>query len=288
MQIAKFPAYLSPSSLNAFEKMPATFYLQRMAPDPWPYSKSGVAAAVGSAFDAQCKVKFAKDRARVLDTLSKGHGWKDVTGLDFYDALIKLNVAEEFEQEARAAGAMLWQTYEKALAWQPLVLDDVEVWHNFILFGPRINVPLFMKLDGVHKTCPMDWKTTGYGRATGGSLKPGYRTLIDKGLLSKPHKLFREGMGFDEFNEQWATQMCIYGWGLGKPLYKPFDAYIHALCIRPTGVRVAFYVGVITEAFQRQVVKRLEDAWIAIHEAKFLPDNRIAIELMAEGEKFYG
>ena len=277
LPIAKHPKYLSPSSLSAIEGQPYTFYLQRMAPNPYPYEPQTPAAAVGSAFDSFIKIDIVnkldikeKIRQRILkDALifvrdESEFTKDDLEAMSFEELIFNTSVEKRNREEAREMGKLLYDKY-KYNGYGSLIFLDVEIHRNFFLLEG--NVPIFMKLDSIvedwdtKQPCPHDWKTSGYGSASGISPKPGYMMLFDKGINVGSHKEYRKDMPLDEIDPKWATQVCTYGWGMGITPGTPFPAYIDMLAIRPNNIRVARYRGIITKEFQLNIYARFRKAW---------------------------
>ena len=299
LKIIKYPAYLSPSSLGAWEKQPNKFYLQRMAPNPWPFDPQGLAAAVGSAFDARikqyyCQLLGKEDEVKelVIKDSYVSDAEKDVLRqCNFYEALCKTNIDKGHYDEAVQVGQNLYQFVSRT----PFVrrpIEKLEVHYNFILYG-LFNVPLFMKLDAAVRDedgqlCPMDWKVNGYGSQA--SPKKGFKELYDGMSIVEKHKDYREEMCLSEIDRSWATQMCIYGWGLGRKIGEPFRAYIDNLVIRKTGVRAVHYCNWISSEFQGEVAQRLRVAWEGIKSNSFvqsLGNERVFVEMAAREERWY-
>lgn len=299
LSIRKYPAYLSPSSLAAFEKQPNKFYLQRMAPDPWPYDPQGIAAAVGSAFDARikqhyCQLLGKENEVRdfvIRNSYISEEKKRALRQANFYEALCKTNIDTEHYDEAVQVGINLYQFASKT----PFIrrkIEKVEVHRNFTLFGEH-NVPLFMKLDAAvmaedGKLSPTDWKVMGYNSQA--SPKKGYKEIYDGMTVVDRHKNYREDICFSEIDLSWARQLCIYGWGLGRTIGTPFKAYIDALVIRKTGVRAVHYEAWISSKFQAEVVKSLRKAWKSIRSNEFvlsLGEERCLVEMEARTERWY-
>lgn len=295
LEIAKYPAYLSPSSMGMFYKQPNKFYLTRMAPNPFPPEPQGLPAAVGSALDARIKWHYAKmlgKEAEVRELAIRDSYNPEAAvmcrGLNFYETLCKINIEPQWYDEAVSAGTMLYQVAMKTPAVRRAV-EAIEIHKNFTLFGV-VNVPIFMKLDAAlaweGKLIPLDWKVCGYGSQA--SPKPGYKEIYDGMAAVDRHKNYRPDISWEEIDLSWAEQLCTYGWGLG--LSGAFPAVIDSLVIRKTGVRVVHYEGWITESFQTSVRERYGKAWAALRDGSYiasLPSERGMVELLMKDERWY-
>lgn len=306
LPVKKHPKYLSPSSLSAIENMPNTFYLQRMAPNPYPYEPQSIPAAVGSAFDSIIKIDIVKKlgtiekiRERLLkDALIFVRDESEFTKADletmsFEELIFNTSVEKRNREEACEMGKLLYDKY-KYNGYGSLEFVDVEIHRNFFILESQ--VPIFMKLDSIVKdwdtgvSCPHDWKVSGYGSAAGISPKPGYMMLYDKGIPTGGHKEYRKDIPLDEIDKKWATQVCTYGWGIGIVPGTPFPAYIDMLCIRPNNIRVARYRGIITKEFQEETLERYKRAWNSIMSGAFvlsLGESRMMCEYTAQFESWW-
>ena len=294
LPIAKYPAYLSPSSLMAFEGRPNTFYLQRMAPDPIPYDPQGPAAAVGSAFDAYIKMVWLQEafglnsevylkhlevvRQRLFEGMYSDEQKNKYRTEMTHDVMFLSSVEEQHRDEAARQGRELCKIYKSNVNTLKY-LRDIEIHRRFVLLPE--SVPLFMKLDATcidflnekpnpDKVYPFDWKVMGYGSNSGVSPKKGYALLFDNGVLKPGHKDYVYDIPAEQVDSKWAIQLATYGWGLGHPIGEPFPAYIDAIIIRPNKIRVARYRMLISKEFQLDLKDRYVRAWKAIKSGSFI------------------
>lgn len=316
MQIVKLPKWLSPSSLKALEKCPNTFYLQRMAPDPWPYDKQSPPAAVGSSFDALVKLQLIETgvgsaeeiRDRVYADIYNPEDKARLKDADLRQIMLECNISPELKLEALTQGQIILDKYNFCRMNEKVKYVDLEIHKHWNLIQyTDMPVPLFMKLDAavvgftedsdgaanvrVQRTVPLDWKVTGYGSEKGVSPKQGYMCLMDGGLNKGPHKIFTENIALDSIDEAWAMQICTYGWGLGIPVGLPFVGFIIQVCIRPTGMRFALFRGWVTHDFQMALVKRYVDGWRSLMDGSFMervaPTRDLAEITMINSERWW-
>ena len=303
LPVEKKPSYLSFSSLNDFESQPNKFYLQRMAPDPYPREPQSIAAAVGSSFDVMIKnyllnqncLESGENKDEIFERILKSapDGEKYIKeGKSFFDTFFEMSVEAPHRAEAKGAGLKLCTDYINFLkvANIPMNFHSLEIHKNFTLLNEE--VPLFMKLDASFKEggllLPHDWKVKGYSSQA--SPPAGYAMLINEKGVQPAHSKYRTDMPFEEIDLPWAGQLATYGWGLGRIPGKPFKACIHALICRATGMRVAIYYGVITSEFQQKLINRYRDAWNSIQSGNFVRSlgNELAIvEMAAMNERWY-
>lgn len=300
LPIAKFPYYLSPSALMMFETQPHTFYLQRMAPRPLPRDPQGAAASVGSAFDSFIKDYLAKkmdmtgqlERRVINGYFGDKSNLKDMNVLE----MMLYTSVECNKEEAIRVGKVLKDKY---LRYAPeLTFCNLEIVTQF----QAGDVPIYIKGDASvwddddDREVPHDWKVMGFGSKSGASPLAGYQRAYDGSGLPKVHKDYHEMISMEQINEKWATQLATYGWEIvyGKVVrpeeFIPYPAYIDALVIRPTGVRVVRYRGWITVDFQKRLYARYHNAWNAIRDGSFvkgLGEFRMLVECVAETESWW-
>lgn len=303
LEIAKTPSYLSPSSLRVIERQPNTFYCQRMAPDPIPYEPQSAPASVGSAFDTFVKLDWLKKNPEKRTTI-RNRVYKDIYSADekrrmqafpIEQMLFESAVDEPRREEAEPVGRMLMRTYESN-GYATLQIQDVEIHRHFTLLD-RINVPLFMKLDAIaidpfdkEALCPFDWKVRGYGSKSGVSPTKGYYALYAEGINKGAHKLYRTDINAHEVSKDYATQLCTYGWGMGKVPGTPFHGLIDELVMRPNNVRIARYRMLIDTEFQEELIERYVSAWLSLQDGSFINDlsrDRKMVEMLASQENWY-
>lgn len=299
--------YMSPSSLMQFEGQPYTFYTQRLLKikerDP-----QGLAAGMGSSFDAQIKVMLCNMRnidlglihQRVKDSCYNEEERKAIEGMSAKDCMYHLSVEPHNRELVRMDGMQLAMQYMQSNTCINTNFVDFErhVW--FDLWYSGVKIPLFMKLDAVvsdlsgqTQGVPLDWKVTGYGSANGASPAQGYENIesLDTYAFGGHHDAYYTNIPMDLIDVKWASQLATYGWGIGWEIGKPFTSVIHCLCWRKTGWRVARFYGIITSEFQHRLASRYVMAWKAIHSGAFVrglaaKDPDVAC-MLARAESWY-
>lgn len=257
LKIERKPSFLSPSSLMMAENMPNTFYLTRLVADSIQREPQGLSAAVGSAFDYYIKMKLIKDKFQHKENLLPE---------------IKDSV-ETHTTEAFIAGKIAYDAYIKNC------LNS----HNFTNVELRFNgsfggVPITGKGDAAVEYAgydiPFDWKLLGYTSETTTSPLPLYFRLWE-GIRPRPaHKNYQDGQSFEDINDKWALQGCVYGWLMDlKPKvgFKEFPFYVDAIIFKNKRIRcIAQYSGWITKSFQERVLIRFQNIWKEINDGSYL------------------
>jgi hypothetical protein len=182
--IKSCPSFLSASALIAYENMPATFALERLALNPKPRTGQNVATAAGSAFDYFIKkyyvdlIDLARDvnreprfsttafKERVLKGILNGNKQQmyRMSDLDVFQIMWQESVEESFREEMQVAGKLLFDSY-RANGLNSLVLTDIEVHrHHVIRRDDKLPnpVPVFCKLDAVCALRDKQLETLGF------------------------------------------------------------------------------------------------------------------------------
>jgi hypothetical protein len=144
-------------------------------------------------------------------------------------------------------------------------------------FAPGTRVPVRTRIDAVttykDRLCIHDWKVRGANRPGSASPTAGYTCLWDTdspGMSHGPHAKWAEPM--EKIDEEWATQLCIYGWAVGLPIStEVWGSIDQVVCWNDGRVRIAQFRNPISEGFQRGVVDRLREAWRKIQEKDVVP-----------------
>jgi hypothetical protein len=178
------------------------------------------------------------------------------------------NSVEEHHRVACQSPALgLASAYRETVTCKNTDWQDFEFHVMFDIYHKGIKIPLVAKLDAKvdyrGQLIPSDWKVTGYTSVDGVSPKAGYASIESIGQVSTltAHAGYYENIPMQLINDQWATQLCTYGWAIGNEVGKPFSAIIDCLCWRPTGWRVARYIGVISAEYQLEVADRYHKIW---------------------------
>jgi len=285
VKIERLPSYLSPSALMMAEKMPNTFFLTRLINDPIERDEQNLAAAVGSAFDYYIKMllieKKFPHKEKYLEELKKG---------------IETNVTE-----AHTAGKKAFQIY--ANIYNPNEFNNVELQlHGSLDVGNKNNaIPIFGKLDATvidikrdpNKVLPFDWKVTGYTSKEGTSPCPGYYRLWEGIRPKAMHTNYYEDIPIETINENWATQLCTYGWLMDYKIGTPFYVRVDQLIWKNNTIRcIAQYRALVTPSFQDQVYYRYKRIWNLINSGEFIKllasdDDENLIWISAQKENWW-
>jgi hypothetical protein len=261
LSIEKKIDYISPSSFSNMMNQPNKFYLQRLINNPLPREPQGLAAANGSAFDYWIKKKL-------LDEMNRPYKEDElIQSIELKD--------EKARERALNVGKIFYTYYclfikKLNISWS--FFSDVEIDRTFEFKG----IPLRGKIDCVYiskyykKPVPLDWKLTGSESKS--SPTPKYQRLISEDEDCS-HKDYYPAMPFELIDETWATQLCIYGWELGRstPIWEEFDAQIHEMTITGTGkIRLAIFHGIITIPFQQKIYSNLKLFWESLQNGNYI------------------
>lgn len=279
--------YLSPSSLKAIEGMPNRFYMERLAVPPLKRDPQSIAMAVGSAFDAILKVYIAEKgafvetlRQRLIKGIYNEADRVAYANCPLNKLILELCVEPQNRKEAYEAGQYLFTKY-MSNGYSSLKFLDIEIHRNFNLAVNGGVVPIFGKADALvadpededYKS-PLDWKVSGYGSESGKSPLPGYKWRWDSGLRTGPHEKYVSDLPMEAISDEWALQLCTYGWMSGIPVGRRFRGIIDMFCIRKTKLCVARYIGMIGEEYQERIAQRYSNAWRSLQDGSFM--DRVA------------
>ncbi len=300
------PKHLSPSAFMLWEKDPTEYCLRHLVDNRPPRTPQALPASVGSAFDAVVKSKLYAaifgaghdprfEFDALLEEQVEKHNRDEARKMG-------LHVFENYVETGSYAELLaMMQDAQEAPQFEfsaGLVVDNVPLYGK-----PDCR---FVNVNGIHVI--LDWKVRGYCSKYGASPMKGFQQCRDgldwternltKRQLEKreageevegkhsrnhcqPHALYLEmdfkGMpinqGFLETcDEEWATQLSIYGWLLGE---KVGDENV-VVCIdevvckfmgedqRPL-IRIANHKARVSQKFQVDLHTRLRKLWDAIH-----------------------
>ena len=266
LKIEKLPSSLSTSALILSERQPNRYYATKLVNDPIiERDPQGLPAAVGSAFDYYIKCKLIADKFHhkedMLEGIKKG---------------VESNIVEAFQW-----GKSTYEIYAMK-AFDEDEYADVELWIGKSIQYKGTKIPLYGKLDATSydvlpitgKTIiiPFDWKLSGYSSKDTRSPYPYYYWSCENGIILKgKHKDYVVDVPFHYINEDWATQLCTYGWLIGMPPGIPFPARIDMLCFdRGKKVTITKYRGLITAEWQERVAMRYKNLWDSLMDESFL------------------
>lgn len=258
--------------------------------------------SIGSAFDARVKSNLHEK------LFGKGH--KDSARFDV-NALFEAQVEQHNREWAWEASKYVFEKYRDCGALADLMLDlnksvidpRFEMQLEGVVDGYREGVtktkggvPLLGKPDlyyineeGAHVI--HDWKVNGFCSKSPTSPMAGYLKVRDAYLYSEcsatrggeMHKdcipARHKGMeingasNLEYYNEDWASQLSIYGWVLGEPVGAELICSIDQIVCKPRQgrdgypfLRVASHRALTSEHFQFTVLANAQNLWGIINE----------------------
>ena len=279
----RIPKFLSPSSIDLFYKDRSEFYLKYLADNRPPKIPQTRPMSIGSAFDAFAKSYMAKNlfgevrpqfEARKIfeeQVEPQNRDWAWENGMHVFGMYLKNGAMGDLMLELEAASE------------EPRFEFTVEdrVTHSSSFEG----VPLLGKPDVYFKTkdgygIVYDFKVNGYCSKGNTSPKPGYVWLRDSGGKKPAHKKalplgdhggiqYNTAQNLEDIDEQWATQLAIYGWLLGEPICSEFLTGIEQIVGKETddkpSIRCASHRVLVSCQFQQVLFERIKHAWTTIH-----------------------
>lgn len=243
---------LRPSGLRLLETDPVLFYQRFLGPpEQKPPFVQGFAAALGCAFHARCEAH----------ALGRAPDWE--------------TVKIEGEERWRALGLseVAFRRYLELYGRKMPRPKGVEV--ELSGFVPGTSVPIAGRADVVLRGRVIhDYKTTSAPQP-----RPGYSAVL--GNHSKRPRAEREvgvhvdaGRPLEEVNEDWADQLAIYGWCLGRQIRTAKVSVDQILIDRETGdVRITQFRTTITTAHQKKLRERCLAAWERIQSESVVPED---------------
>jgi hypothetical protein len=289
------PQHLSPTSLNWFYKNQQEFYLMYLADQRPPRFPQTRPMSVGSAFDAYAK-SYLHERIFGL-----GHDPKFA-----FDAIFEAQVEVQNRDWAREAGKHIFDEYKRNGVLADLLLDlqkaigpprfelEVKGAINGYREGvtmTRGDVPFLGKPDVAYinkfgANVILDWKVNGYCSPRNTSPMQGYVRLREDGSNKGQHKnaqlMSHKGIminiaGFLEtFDEEWATQLGIYGWLCGMDIGSDFIVAIDQVVCKPAQprpmLRFAEHRLRVSADYQWRIFAKAQQAWEIIHSDHFFRD----------------
>jgi hypothetical protein len=279
------PTYLSHSSLTTWGKDKEEFYIKHLAETRAQHVPQENYMSVGASFDAYAK--------SALHERLFGKG----TDPQFeFNTIFEAQVEPQNRDFALEAGKYIYDCYVMTGAFEELLAllqkSKEPPRFEFKVDGTINGVPILGKPDcrfihecGVHVI--LDWKVKGFCSKYGASPSKNYRLCRD--AYGLPHKASKshntahkdympyDHHGFEinktyleEANEEYADQICMYGWLLGEQVG---DEEV-VCCIdeivskyMPTGkplLRVAHQRARVSSAHQTMVLGRATECWEAI------------------------
>ncbi len=300
----RIPRTLSPSAFMLWEKDPVEYALRYLVDNKPPRTPQPLPASVGSAFDAWVKSNL----------YSALFGPANNPKFAF-TALFEQQVEEHNRDGARQMGLHCFDNYVETGSYDELLvlMKDAKEDPQFEFDANNIidGVPLFGKpdcrfinVDDVHII--LDWKVRGYCSKHGASPMKGYalcrdgfdwaeRNIAKRQSVGKPSRNHNKehakylsmsfngltiNQGFLETcNEEWATQLSIYGWLMGEKVGDEnvvvcIDELVGKFmgeCERPL-IRVANHKARVSSKFQIELFDRIRKLWDAISNGHIFQD----------------
>lgn len=265
--------YISPTSLGLFYKDRQEWALRYALAERPPRMPQTQPMAVGSAFDAYVK-SFLAARLKVA-------GWD---GRLSFEALFERQVEAHNRDWARVAGLRVFEAYRDYGALADLLLElecavgeptfEADVAREVAYSGGSYK--LFGKTDLSFAVkggafVVYDWKVNGYCSGSKQSPKKGYvgsrptgRMHKNASLLSWEGIMINGACRIEETSADWAEQLVIYGWSLGRAVGDKFVVGVDQLvCVDGTIDGIYRFRGVSGSEFQNNVHSRCIKMWDA-------------------------
>lgn len=290
----RIPRSLSYSSLTLWEKNPEEFYLRYMADHQAPRLPQEPPMAVGAAFDAY--VKAAINHRLYGRAISPAFE---------FPAIFESQVEPHLRDFALVAGKHVFKAYHASGAFGDLMKL---LWQS--VEPPRFEFKVDAKIAGAPFTgkpdcrfvlnfgkglihCILDWKVRGYCSKYSTSPSKGYMLCRDgykaekqsqshlkehNAYLAYNHRGLTINAGYMEFcNNEYADQLCIYGWLLGeKPGDENVVGMIEEIAAKPAEprplLRVANHRARIKADHQQKLQDRIACCWTAVSTGNLFPD----------------
>ncbi len=277
--------YISPTSVKAFNDVDAFYnrYLSDIALDREPQTRP---MSIGSSFDAYTKSYLHEQ------LFGKGHDPRFE-----FQAIFETQVEPHNRDWALVHGKRAFDNYKAAGALNDLYLDlaqaqstprfEFEVQGHIKREVGDKGVVLLGKPDLYYKNkynhpVILDWKVNGWCSNFAVSPYPGYvrlrhcdgtqpRSIAHKDavLVTWNGVTINKAKYLEDINEDWAGQLCAYGWLLGEPVGGEFLTCIDQLVCKPTGgfpeVRIAEHRTTVSVKFQQEYYEKASHVWDVIH-----------------------
>lgn len=312
------PEYISPSSLSLFEKDLEEFVLKHIVDNRPPRIGQMIYMAVGSSFDAWVK--------SALHAAIFGPGADPKYE---FSAIFEAQVEPQCRDAARESGLRVFDNYVHTGAYDELLalLLKAKTPPQFEFSVRKVvgGVLLLGKPDCEFKSefdidVTLDWKVKGYYSKHSASPTKNYQLCRDGMDWPKPsrshdtaHKSYKaldfHGLtineGFmEDASKEYADQLTIYGWLMGKPV----GAEDSVVCIDeivsksrldqelPPLLRIAQHRARVSKEYQEKLLVRLQTMWHALQTGWLYRDlskeendlklehmERVAIGLASDG-----
>lgn len=282
-------AYLSPTSVKAFEDNPEDFYIRYLSDIRVPRPKQTQPMSIGSAFDAFVKsylhaAIFGKgadptyERQTLFEAQVEEHNrdWAWEHGAHAFTVYKETGALADLVMELSAAvGKPRFEISIEGLVSSPdAIQTDV---NDVTLLGK----PDLFFLNKAGHSVILDWKVNGWCSKSGHSPRKGYIRLLDENKKIKgPHKdahvMMHNGMMIniahflEEIDKDWAGQLACYGWLCGEEIGNEFITCIDQIVCAPSGakypkIRVAQHRVRVSKKFQEEWFKRICYVWNVVN-----------------------
>jgi len=282
--------YLSFSSLRVFESDREQFVMEKLADVRAPREPQGMAAAVGSGFDAKVKAE--------LGEALFGKGWNPAFE---FEPLFEKQVDTQHRDWAMGASLFAFDRYVESGAYADLlvVLEKAQSPPEFEFTAEATvhGVPLLGKPDCrfIHEAgfCViLDWKVMGFASKSGTSPTKYYQLCRDgytavkqsrshgcahKGYVPLDYQGFEiNAASMEEAKSMYADQISIYAWVSGGEVGDDVVAAIDELVCRPGDtaplIRVSNLRARISMVYQYALLHRIMACWEAIDSGHIFSD----------------
>ena len=289
------PQHLSPTSLNQFYKDQQEYYLMYLADRRPPRFPQTQPMSVGSSFDAYAK-SFLHERIFGAGSDPKFE----------FDAIFTAQVEEQNRDWARVAGKHVFDEYKRSGALAGLLLDlqkaigkprfelEVKGAINGYREGVTLEIgdvtflgkPDVAYINKFGANVILDWKVNGYCAPRNTSPMQGYVRLREDGsnkgqhrnaqLMSHKGVMINVAGHLEDFDEDWAIQLGIYGWLCGMDIGSDFIVAIDQVVAKAAQprplLRFAEHRLRISSDFQWRTFAKAQQAWAIINSDHFFRD----------------
>lgn len=277
--------YLSPTAIKTFYEDVDKFYKMYLCDVTTPREPQTLPMAIGSAFDAHVK--------SYLHAAIYGKG---VDPRFEFQTLFETQVEKQNRDPIMKHGEHAFNVYKTSGALNDLLVElqqasqapEFEIELKGKVADPSIcridDMILLGKPDVYYKNKDgnfviLDWKVNGYFAKSAKSPNKGYLKLRTKdgiSIATPMHKdcvpITHNGMiingntFLEDVEEDWATQLAIYGWILGESIGSEFICCIDQLACGPSGlelpnIRIAEHKCRISSDFQKMTFVKAAHVW---------------------------
>lgn len=256
LPVFKQLARISPSQFMSWENCQYKTYITRLAGFEYIRSAPGMAACIGSAFDAYIKDYIAKKRG-------------EQTIMTDVSYLINRNIPKDMREEATSTGRMIAEIYIRIGLADELISKTIEVELERELFTIHENVPILGQLDAIiDRSIPLDWKTRGFAGkypayATGGWCRRiDYDFSKDKVVKSIKYPDDKGAYHLESTRKSWVIQQMFYTLLLKQRVEPKF--IIHEIARHKDIISFAIHKSQVSIELYKEQWPRVQAMWDAI------------------------